>query len=261
MENSFIIIALFFMVMTNGLEAKSLVKRYDNLEIDWGRMKIRFSGVAKSDDSTSTSYSKLVDQALTNGIVQGKESVIGFHKFSLLAAGIQPDKASLSATEAGELVARSTYAYRTEFFADGSVKVHLENSLVKALSQEDVSFSPSVQIVDENGGRFSGLVLRASSSIEPRARYRVVDETGKLLFQVSDVDRKSYNKNLMGRWLVEPNRSELLAIVGSQPLSVDFWEDRAGQFVVLGQAWSQLAKEGKRLLRGARIAIVVPERN
>lgn len=236
--------------------SRTLVEQYQRMEIDWGRLRIRFWGVAEEQNSEASDYGVLVEKALIDGIGAIKEIVTTYHKEHLLKDQVEETIANHSAMLAGDLVAKTTYAYHTEYYSEGGVKIYLENLLARALSRGDLLLK-SGSDTDVGEAKFSGLVLRSDNYIKPRASYRIADETGKLLYSIKDVYKGSYQKNLMGRWLVDPTRDELVRVVGSQPLSIQFTEGKNGDFIVPGKAWDQFVAENKPILSQAKIALVV----
>lgn len=249
-----VLVVSFFFSISRPIFSRSMMEQSGDLEIDWGRLKIRFAGESFISEQQPV-YDKQVTEAISSAILEHRQKIIDYHKSYLIDQKVDEKTAETSAIAAADAVATSTYPYHTEYFFDG-VKVYLENSLTKALQRGDLKFKPKEQQESEAQEKFSGIVLRTKGKIKPRPSYMIVDETGKTLFQAGDVKKEAFEKNFMGRWLIKPTRDELQGAVGAQPLSISFEEDDKGRFTVQGQAWFHVVAEGQGLLRNAKIAIV-----
>ena len=79
-----------------------------------------------------------------------------------------------------------------------------------------------------------------------------------VLFSAKDVSKESYEKNLMGRWFIQPERYELTRAVGSRPVSLEVTPLKNGDFRIQRSAWEKAMKESRSLLQEARVAIAIP---
>lgn len=244
-----------------SLYGKVLLEKGERLEIDWTSLKVRFFGQGEPSDEGS-SFAETEKKAWNNGLLNGQREVASFHKDYLLKEQLDLSRAEQSAQAAGVRVSQTTYSTLTEYFRNGHVRVSLESSLATSLFREDLSFRPTdAPVPDMSSSRFSGIVLRSKNSGEPVAHYRIVDEQGNELYSVKDVMRSAYEKNLMGRWLLESpqSRSDLQQGVGSKPISLSGrWLSR-GVFEVHAPAWKEATKDSLPVLAHAKIVIIVSE--
>ena len=250
-------ILLTLALFSNSVYAKPFMEKTERFEIDWGSLRIRFFGKGKPQAGNEP-YSEVEKKAWNEGLLAIRDAVAAYHKDHLLALNVDQSLAEKSGQAAGDRVASSTYSYHNAYFGDGSVVVYLENSLARALKRQDISFkqekAPSL-----SGSRFSGLVIRSTKPLKPVSNYKLVDETGRVLFEVTDVSKESYEKYLMGKWFVNPSRDELTRAVGQKPVSLAMTPKGPGVFEVQGFSWKEAIQDSKAILANARIAIVSPQ--
>lgn len=253
----YLILVISIAIPCNSLYGKPVVEKVEGFDIDWGNLKIRFLGKGVPENPQE-SFSEILKKALADGLLAIRDSVTNYHQGHLVRINVDQVIAGQSGKAAGNRVARSTYSYRNEYFGDGTVVVYLENSLAKALRRQDVIFQQQ-SAMDINESVFSGIVLRSSKAIRPYANYRLQDETGKILFKIQDVAKEAYEKNLMGRWFVNPSRGELTQVLGSKFISLPVEPDSQGNFRVQSQAWKEAVQDSKAVLANARIVIALPQ--
>ncbi|MFK7822946.1 MAG: hypothetical protein AB8G05_02240 [Oligoflexales bacterium] len=250
-------ILLAVLPFSYSVYAKPFTEKTERFEIDWGSLRIRFFGKGKPETGNQP-YSEVEKKAWNEGLLAIRDAVAVYHKEQLLALNVDQTLAEQSGKAAGDRIASSTYSYRNKYFEDGSVVVYLENSLARALKRQDISFkqekAPSL-----SGSRFSGLVIRSTKPLKPISNYKLVDETGRVLFQVTDVSKEAYEKYLMGKWFVKPSRDELTGAVGPKPVSLPMTPKGPGVFEVQGFSWKEAIQDSAAILANARIAIVSPQ--
>ena len=250
-------ILLAVLPFSNSVYAKPFMEKTERFEIDWGSLRIRFFGKGKPE-SGKEPYSEVEKKAWNEGLLAIRDAVAVYHKEHLLALNVSKTQAEQSGIAAGDRVASSTYSYHNEYFGDGSVVVYLENSLARALKRQDISFKQE-KAPPLSGSRFSGLVIRSTKPLKPVPSYKLVDETGRTLFELSDVSKESYEKLLMGKWFVNPSRDELTRAVGAKPVSLSMTPKGPGVFEVQGFSWKEAIQDSRAILANARIAIVSPQ--
>lgn len=250
-------ILLAVLPFSNSVYAKPFMEKTERFEIDWGSLRIRFFGKGKPD-SGKQPYSEVEKKAWNEGLLAIRDAVADYHKEHLLTLNVDKSLAEQSGKAAGDRVASSTYSYHNEYFGDGSVVVYLENSLARALKRQGINFKQE-KAPPLSGSRFSGLVIRSSAPIKPVSTYKLVDETGRVLFEATDVSKESYEKYLMGKWFVKPSRDELTRAVGPKPVSLTMTPKGPGVFEVQGFSWKEAVQDSQAILANARIAIVSPE--
>lgn len=238
-------------LMSSLSSAKPYKETVDRMTVDWSNMKIRFYGFAQK--TTEKDLGEVAGQALSEGLLNIKSSVEGYHNNKL-----GKKEASPSGQEAGKLIARTTYAYHTEYFSDASVRVHMENALPRAFPADNYTFANPLNL-EAAEGTFTGLVLRLDGKTEPRPVYQVVNEIGQVLFDITSVVKEAYEKNLMGKWYVNPTRGELASAVGAKPVSLEAKVIESGKYLVQGSAWHEALKSSQSLLSHSKIAVIVPE--
>ena len=239
------------------LYSKSLIEKTERMEVDWGRLKIRFYGKARPE-SESESYSEIEKRAWNEGLLEIKNLVADFHLSQFSYLNLSESITKANALAAGERIATSTYSYKNQYGADGEVVVFLENSLSKALRRNDLPLKSSNE-QNSSSSVFSGLVIRLKEKVSPKANYVLVDESGRVLFDVNDVSKEAYEKSLMGRWFVEPTRDELIGAVGKKPVSLEVTAKSDGVYEVSGYSWNEATADSKHILSQARIALALPK--
>ncbi len=248
----------FSLSTTSIIRADPVVQQIDRLELDWGNLKVRFFGTYKPESgSESLAYADIEKRAVSEGLVYAQDKLTEIHRDALKRQGVSSELADRSAVQAGEAVTHYTYPYQTSFFNDGSVRVSLESNLAKALARRDGNFAKDA-LEKRKEPRFSGLILRLDKAIKPVARYQVVDQSGIHLFGVESMTREAYEKNLMGHWLVEPQREELMKYVGAKPVSIQVKVIGEDRFMVQKGAWTDALQDSGLLLGEGRIALVLP---
>lgn len=261
---------IFFKFLTilasSPIEAKSIIRQKDGIELDWSRLKIRFNSKSLSDPSQpkeTQTFEAQQQQAITAALLKAQEYVKTAHSEELKKIGIPESQIELSATKASQIVGATSYVFHTQIYKNQGVEVFLENSLAKTFAYFEhgpAGFNSSSAVGAGSNqlgaeSNFSGVILRTKELVEPRAHYEIVDETGKLLFSQKDVKKDSYFQNLMGKWLESPTRMELSSIVGVKPVSIEFKEDNKKRFVVQGKVWNQIFNTTKDLFTQAKIVL------
>jgi hypothetical protein len=237
--------------------AAPIVEKHDRLEVNWATMRMRFFGQASADGNGEDGFRVAEKKAWQDGLNYVSDAVRNLNINVNEKLTENPDKLSEDAREAARLVSTSTYSYNTTYFGDGTVRVHLENSLPKAFESSGLRFRQK-EALEPAMIPFTGIVFEADKSIKPTALYQVIDEHGEVLFSVQDMAEDAFRKNLMGRWFKKPSAAELSEAVGKNPLRLAAKADAPGKLVVPKDAWQKAIHGHQALLVNGSIAIAVP---
>lgn len=241
--------------------AEPLVEKLGGVDLDWGNLKIKFSGLFKpstQEGGSPMNYSEGEREALANALRAAKGKIIDTYNEQLKAQGLSRAIEGAVA-ESSEVLSRNDCTYESSFYKDGSVRVHVESSLAKLLARENMAFLKKAKAEGENlkkDSRFSGLVLRLDKMVKPVASYEVVDHSGMRLFSMQNIQRDAYEQRLMGRWLLDPQRDELIKYVGKKPVSIQLKVIGPNRFVVQKGVWLDALQDSQGLLSEAKIIIV-----
>lgn len=245
-----------------GLTTQAIVQQDDRLTLDWGQNRIRSYGVYSP--ASATEKKSLIEQekhAIQEGISYLHRKIRDLHQRRLIQDGVPIERAQESARRASELVSRTTATSRTEVFAHGAIRVHLENSLPRALARHDQPLHPRKTT---GKSRFSGLVFNVAKDIKPQAEIRLVDSTGNVLFSFAQMDKEAYESNLMGRWFSQEN-AEFRAWVGKKSLAINLGRRKNGDFVLRHSKWLEISRDAKPLLERGKVALLytdtAPQKN
>jgi hypothetical protein len=226
----------------------------DRFLVDWGSMRVSFYGIAEPA-TKDEDFKNIERRARLEGMAVAKENVIKLYKSHMNKDGLPVGEEAAKA--AAESVVTNPSSIRTEYFSDGRVKVHFENSLALALQPSAAEFSQREKLPME-GSMFSGLILRTEGHLTPKATYEIVDETGRVLYSQKDVSEEAFQQNLMGRWFKKANRQEIASAVGLKPISINFEVDPKGRLQVQGSVWQEAISNSPAILQNARVALIVP---
>jgi len=232
-----------------------LVEVDDRLEVNWSMLRVRFFGEAPVG-SGEDGFKVGEKQAWREGIAFATQAVHSLNMTLREAPSPNTPEALEDAAKAAKQVASSLRSYNTTYFADGTVRVHLESSLAKALTTSGLHFRQR-EAAQSVPAEYTGIVLRSAASAKPTAVYSIVDEHGDLLFDVHAMAQESYKKNLMGRWFRHPTKDELEAAVGASPLNIGVVPS-GGRFVVKRHDWDEAMLGHRSLLINGTIAIALP---
>jgi hypothetical protein len=226
----------------------------DRFVVDWGNMRVSFYGVSKPLDNTED-FKKIERRARAEGLAIARENVVNLYRAQMKKNDLPFTEEG--ASKAADSVTTNPKSVRTEYYSDGRVKVHFENSLALALQPPKAEFLNRERLPIE-GSMFSGLILRSDNHLAPKASYEVVDETGRVLYSQKDVSEEAFRQNLMGRWFQKANRKEIASAVGLKPISINFEVDAKGRLQVQGSVWQEAISNSPAILQNARVALIVP---
>lgn len=254
----FILVASALLTPVDKALGTAIVESSDRLEVNWSSLKIRFYGeaVASSDDD-APGLKAAERRAWQDGLAYVSEAVRNLNATVYNDFLGDPDKVSSHAREAARAVAASTFSYNTTYFADGTIRVHLENSLSRALETAAVRFRQK-EALTVAAMAHTGIVLRLDKAVRPRPIYMVVDAQGNVLFNVADMAEQAFRRNLMGRWFQAPTPSELAEAVGRNPLVVPATSAGEGRFVVDRESWDKAVEGHRAYLINGTIALALP---
>lgn len=237
--------------------ATQVVEHLDRMEINWSTQKIRFYGESGPKENLLKGVEGAEKRAWADGLAYIEGSVHDYSVSAFEGLSSNMEKVAADARNASVNVTKSVYSYNTLFFSDGTVRVYLESSLAKALTTSLIRFRQK-EAASGHLMQKTGLVLRLDASARPRPRYKVVDESGRPLFEAGDMAEEGFSKNLMGRWFEVPAEAEMTEFIGKNPIVVDASVDSQGNFVIPRKLWESGLEGHKSLLVNGLIAIIVP---
>lgn len=250
-------ILVAFALLSSSAFGASVTETTGRMEINWSTLRIRFFGEAKPGVETMEALRDAEKKAWQDGLTYANDAVRNLHIAANEAHVSDTEKLAAQARDAAKHVATSTFSYNTTYFHDGTVRVHLENHLARAIESSVIRFRQK-ESAETTAMQHSGVVFVAAKAMKPRAAYRVVDETGAVLFDVSDMAAEAYKKNLMGRWFKRPSPSELHDAVGASPLKVPASVAGDGVLTVSKADWDKALDGHKSLLVNGLIAVALP---
>lgn len=239
------------------IKADPVLEQVGGLKLDWGNLTVRFTGTYKPNAGVDLPYKEAEQNAMSEGLLHAREDLVRVHEHELQRQGVPHELANQSALQASDYVTRTTYAYDTSFFKGGGVQVFFENSLAKVFVRKDFAYAKASD--EKKGLRFRGLILRLDKAIKPVARYEIVDQSGARLFGVESMTREAYEKNLMGRWFIEPQREELEKYLGRKRVSLQVKVVDADRLMVQKGAWTDALQDSVQVLSEGRIALIIPK--
>ncbi len=250
-------ILLLFLINLFGQSAlaAALIEKNDRLEINWSTQKFRFYGEATIGVGQD-SYKDAEKQAWRDGMSYVSDAVRSLNLLINEAEGVSADRLAEDAKTAAKQVAQTTYSHSTTYFGDGGVRVLLENQLPRALDSSAIKFRRQ-EAVEPILNQYTGIIFKLSASMKPAPAYQIVDEEGKVLFDVKDMAAVSYRKNLMGRWFKRATQDEILEAVGKGPIEVPA-KPVGGKIVVSRNDWENLVGGHQGLLVSGLIALTQP---
>lgn len=251
------LLSSYLILWAGTAQAVAVIETIDRLEINWSTLRVRFYGEANGAGSREDTLKATEKKAWQDGL-DYLRNVPG--KISLMIQEPRAPEAQnfeLSLKDMSKALAKSTSSFNTTYFADGTVRVTLENQLPKALVLDGIRFRQR-EPVPHGALEYSGIGLRLSKSIKPSARYVVVDENEEILFSVQDMAEESYKKNLMGRWLRRPTDVELSEIIGKSPAVVEVQVVSEAKLRVARADWNRVIEGHQALLVNGVVALILP---
>lgn len=247
-----------FIWWASGASATAVIEMFDRFEINWTNLRFRFYGESVSSDIYQESLKSAERDAWRNGIAYLQNS-IGKIVIATQQTTLRDSQAGFEAAarEVSKLLVKTTSSFNTIYFADGRVRVVLENLLSRTIPVEAMRFRQR-EPVSYGSLEFSGIGLRLSKSVRPSARYVVIDEHGETLFDVHAMAEDAYKKNLMGRWLKRPSAAETNELIGKTPAILDSEVIAEGRFRVPRAVWDQVVEGHRALLVNGVIALLLP---
>ncbi len=228
------------------LFARNLLEGDERFEVDWSSMTIKFYGEAPVPPKGDNAFKQAEQTAWTDALRYAEQA----------AAKVLAEKAATE--KLGERVTSAVRSYNTTYFADGRVRVHLENSLAAALRRDDINFKHK-QVPSTAGARNTGLIVEVQGAKEPLAHYQIVDEGGQVLFSVGDIAEDAYKKHLMGRWYkgIKSVKSTSLSGENAARLQSTLLPE-SGNLQVSRQAWQAAIEGNESVLQAGKISLVIP---
>lgn len=226
---------------TGHAKAAPVIETVGRAELNWSNHKIRFYGEAKADSDEALRVTER--RAWSDGLAY--------------AAQVVKELNGDDAKEMAQQVSTSTISVKTSYYADGTVRVLLENALPKALANNGLRFRQK-EAMEPGATSHTGVLLVTDQTMKPQATYQVVDEAGAVLFDVHDMAATAFRKNLMGRWFKRPSPEELSEAVGKTPVEVKVRAKAPGVFVVAKADWEQAVGGHGSLLTNGLIAVALP---
>lgn len=254
-----ILLALAQGLFSASAFAASVVETTDRLEVNWSTLRVRFYGEATTGatDIAGDGLKSAEKRAWHDGLSYVSDAVRNLNISANEGYVASPEKLTEYAREAASQVSKATSSYNTTYFADGTVRVHLESVLPKALEAAGLRFRQKEALAPAMT-QFTGVVLKTDKTVKPRALYQVVDETGAVLYDVHDMAEEAYKRNLMGRWFKRPSSGELAEAVGKNPLTLEAKALDGGKFQVRRDSWEKALEGHKALLVNGTVAVALP---
>jgi len=245
------VFSLFF-VESSAL-CGSLTEKFDRYEIDWSNLTIRYYGVSSISENGNDFKSIEVEarkDAARYAYASMKEMLPQKHP------DLSTEAVKEEARAAAERLVGNSNSYNTTYFADGTVQVAFENSLIAAVGSVELPASSSgIPHSGLENSEYTGVVFEVAGKMLPTATYKVVGGAGTVLFSAGDVSKSSFESNLMGRWFQRASDEELNKIVGANPLIVPATAGSNGIIVVDDRIFQSVASSAASHLRNATIAI------
>jgi hypothetical protein len=240
-------------------QAAPLIESEGRLEVNWGAQKVRFYGEAKANDSDGGEALRMAEKkAWQDGLNYVADAARDLNVSVNEALAANPETLASHAKEAAKQVAQSTYSTSTTYFQDGTVRVHLENSLAKAVDVTGIRFKQK-EAATTSMTHYTGLVLKLDRAVRPRAAFTVVDEAGGVLYDVHDLAEDAYRRSLMGRWYKRPSPAETAEAAGKNPVVLEARAEGSNdRFVVKRADWVAAMEGQKSLLANGSVLVAVP---
>jgi hypothetical protein len=230
------------------------------VEINWSNLRLRFYGesaTAPGDGAGEDAQHSPEKRAWVDGLAQVGDVVRDLHTQVNGEFQSNKDQLAQDASAAARQASSAVTSYNTTYYGNGSVRVHLETALPRALASSSIRFRQKEAAAPQMT-QYTGVVLELDKSIKPRATYQIVDEKGEVLFDVHDMSEGGYRKNLMGRWFRKPQPAELGDAVGKHPLKVDARANDDGRLVVARADWDSATDGHRALLVNGLVALALP---
>jgi len=248
-------VACFFISVTSAAYAAPVIESNDRLEVNWSALRLRYYGEA-SPGSGSEDLKSAEKKAWRDGLNYANDVIRNLNIAANEHFSQTTEKLAEDAKLAAHQVSTGTSSVSTTYFADGTVRVNLESSLPKALESSAIHFRQK-EAPEPTMTEHTGIILAPDHPVKPRPNYQVVDEEGKILFDVRDMAQASYNRRLMGRWYRKPSPAEISEAVGKNPLTIPV-QVKDGKFLVQREIWDKATEGHKSLLVSGIIAIALP---
>jgi hypothetical protein len=248
-------VAIFCLSATYTAHAAPVIESNDRLEVNWSTLRLRYYGEATSGSGTEDLKSA-EKKAWRDGLNYANDVVRNLNIAANEQFSQTAEKLAEDAKLAAHQVSTGTSSVSTTYFADGTVRVHLESALPKALESSVIHFRQK-EAPEPTMTEHTGIVLAPDHGVKPRPNYQVTDEDGKVLFDVRDMAQASYSRRLMGRWFRKPTQAELVEAVGKNPLTIPV-QVKDGKFLVQREIWDKATDGHKSLLVSGIIAIALP---
>jgi Skp family chaperone for outer membrane proteins len=250
-------ISWFLFFDSSSSMAAALVEKVGRIEVDWTNQVVKLFGEALPKDAAE-SLSETERKARQEGLAALREEVEGFYKNHY--PDENSDQLARQAKDAAQLAVRRSYSTNTNYYPDGRVKVSLEVPLSPTLARSNLNFREAIN--EENGDNeatFTGLVLRLNQAMAPRASFKVVNESGSVLYSESSLLAEAYKKQLMGRWVHQKaTQNEIRRFAGLKPMELDGKVVDSSTIQVSSADWAKLGKKQPLMLARSSVLILVP---
>lgn len=250
-----ITLCLYYILCSDGLFSQDFKLSNGRMILNWSNHKLQFYGKYKPSDSEKPlPLAKLEELAIKEGINYAHKKTAELHYNSLIGLNTPKKEAQKSAFLASDLVSRTTFAYKTEVFKDGTIRVLLENNLARSFARHDIALPKDTL---PNTPTFSCLILKISHKIAPSGNYEIKDFNDNILFSIKDMDSESYKMNLMGRWFYDGDRN-INRWAGKSALYLNVEVSTQNSLIIKRAKWNEISSTAKPLLTMGRVALVVP---
>lgn len=231
--------------------ADPVLTHSDRYSINWGTNKISFYGFGDEG-----SFAKSDAEAWSEGMRYLVQSLGGLRE-KYVDSNADRNRIVLNR------VSSSVYRVKTTFLPHGSIKIDMESRLSGLFAPEGDSASP--QEVEEGAKvlpRSTFLVVVLDKPITPSPVF-VIRAGEEIVYSLADVDRKSFETNMMGRYFQAP-REDLgranSGIWGQEFIKIE-GSVFANHIMVDPESWGRAVKGNESLLNQGRVALLMPEVN
>jgi hypothetical protein len=259
MRNFLKIVGASLIVGSSVCYGVSLETSMEGYTLDWSSSRLKLKVSAESSGSEDDSYSAVEKKAWANGIAEIRKISKDVYTAHYAVPADAGGEAVSPGESAGLRAARGVFSKNTQYVSDGSVVVSLEARLSSVLAPLQVAHAVEEKPDHKTLENTTGVVLKLSCEMEPRADLKIEDEDGEVLYAPNLISKKAYSEVLSGRWYKKPRKWEIRRAAGKSPkeVSVTCLED--GRFVASSDAWEAIdSAERDVIVQAARAAIVVP---
>jgi hypothetical protein len=236
------------MLASQALFAEPVVETSDRLELDWARMRASFYGVASGKDRASWS----------DGEKAALEEGLAYLVSKLPALDEAGEGGQRFTKELALKMASSTYITETKVDAQGQVTVALESLLPRAFTGRFAGQPDEEDLDDTPESKYTSIVVKLDKKVAPRPFYTLVDQDGDVVYEAKHVAKTAFERFGMGRWYTAASGKAFQSFAGSKPYTLTAKWSGNGRITVDEDQWEELERNGEKLIKSAKIALILP---